>query len=167
MSGMNLATYELDELLLTALRSEIEAARIYARLGRTVKNAFLRDRFSFLAREERKHRSSLSKLFRQLYPDRPLNVPRKTAVPLPEIEIGDEAVRLSEVLNSAMKAEQAAYVFYKELALLFPKRPELRNLLFYFASMEQGHYWLLAEEKTVLERMEEWGEEQEMVHVGP
>lgn len=167
MTNQKLAQYGMDELLLTGLRSEIDAARVYARLGKRVENAFLRDRLKFLAREERKHRDGLRKMFGQLYPNRELKIPKQTVVPLPEIEIRDEAMPLSDVLVSAMKAEQAAYLFYKEVAALFHDRPEQKNLLFYFAAMEQGHFKLLEGEKAVLDRLEEWGGEQQMIHVGP
>lgn len=167
MKALKLEQYGMDELLLSALRSEIDAARVYSRLGKQVKNAFLRDRLDFLAGEERRHRDGLRKLFKKMFPRRELKVPLKSPVPLPEIDASDERVPLSEVLHGAMKAEQAAYVFYKELALLFRDRPEQRNMLLYFASMEQSHYKLLAGEKETLERLEEWGEEQQMVHVGP
>ncbi len=167
MKNLNLDGYGIDELLLAALRSEIDAERVYSRLGKRVKNAFLRDRLKFLAGEERRHRDGLRRMYAQLYPRRELKVPARSPVPLPEIEVRDERVPLSEVLHSAMKAERAAYLFYQELALKFRNHPGRRNLLLHFASMEQGHYRLLESEKQVVERMEEWGEEQEMVHVGP
>ena len=60
-----------------------------------------------------------------------------------------------------MKAEQAAHDFYLQLAELFADDAEKKNLLLYFSMMEMGHYKLLDLEKSNLERLEEYGEEQE------
>ena len=127
----------------------------------------LKDRFEFLAGEERKHEDFLRKMFRELFPGRDIVVPKKGVVPLPEIRIFDELLPLSEVLFAAMKAEEIASVFYRELAKRFETDRPRRNMLLYFSRMEMGHYRLLELEKDNAERFEEYGEEQEFVHVGP
>jgi len=167
MKDMKLAKYELADLLLTAVKNEIESKTIYSRLAQRVKNAFLQDRMEFLAREEDKHRQALEGLFHQRFPGRPLALPEKSVVPLPEISVSHELVPLSDIFAQAMAAEQAAHDFYLQLAELFPGDPEKKNLLLYFSMMEMGHYKLLDLEKASLERLEEYSEEQEMIHVGP
>ena len=167
MKDMKLAKYELADLLLTAVKNEIESKTIYSRLAQRVKNAFLQDRMEFLAREEDKHRQALEGLFHQRFPGRPLALPEKSVVPLPEISVSHELVPLSDIFAQAMAAEQAAHDFYLQLAELFADDADKKNMLLYFSMMEMGHYKLLDLEKSGMERFEEYGEEQELIHVGP
>ena len=167
MKDLKLKRYALADLLLAAVKGEVESQAVYSRLASRVRNAFLKERLEFLALEERKHQKVLEGLFGQRFPGQSIVVPDKPVVPLPEIRFRDEQVPLSEVLAQAMNAEQAAHDFYLQLADLFADDPEKRNLLLYFSMMEMGHYKLLDLEKGSLERLEEYGEEQELVHVGP
>ncbi len=167
MKDLQLKKYALADLLLTAVKSEIDSQAVYSRLAGRVKNAFLKERLEFLAGEEGKHRQALEGLFAQRFPGREAAVPAKAAVPLPEIRFRDEMVPLSEVIAQAMVAEQAAHDFYLQLAELFADDAAKKNLLLYFSMMEMGHYKLLDLEKESLERFEEYGEEQELIHVGP
>ena len=167
MKDMKLKKYALADLLLAAVKSEIDSQTIYSRVAQRVKNAFLKERLEFLALEEKKHQKALEGLFGQRFPGQAVAVPAKPVVPLPEIRFQDEAVPLSEILAQAMKAEQAAHDFYLQLAELFVDDAEKKNLLLYFSMMEMGHYKLLDLERGSLERLEEYGEEQELIHVGP
>lgn len=167
MKKTDLAKHALADLLLTAVKSEIDSQDIYARLALQVKNAFLQERLNFLAVEEKKHQQALENIFRQRFPGRDLIIPDRPVVPLPEILFTDELVPLSKIIAQAMKAEQAAHDFYLQLAELFNDDLEKKNLLLYFAMMEMGHYKLLDLEKSSLERLEEFGEEQELIHLGP
>jgi len=167
MKDLKLKKYALADLLLAAVKGEIDSQTIYSRLASRVRNAFLKERLEFLALEEKKHQKVLEGLFGQRFPGQSVIVPDKPVVPLPEIRFRDEQVPLSEVLGQAMKAEQATHDFYLQLAELFTDDPEKRNLLLYFSMMEMGHYKLLDLEKSSLERLEEYGEEQELIHVGP
>lgn len=167
MKKMDLSKFTLADLLLAAVKSEIKSQEIYTRLALRVRNAFLQERLNFLALEEKKHQQALENIFRQRFPGRDIVVPDHPVVPLPEIRFGDELVPLSEIIAQAMKAEQAAHDFYLQLADRFGDDFEKKNLLLYFSMMEMGHYKLLELEKSNLERLEEFGQEQEMIHVGP
>jgi rubrerythrin len=167
VKDLKLKKYALADLLLAAVKGEIDSQAVYSRLALRVRNAFLKERLEFLAREEKKHQQALEELFGQRFPGQPIVIPERPVVPLPEIRFPDEHVPLSEVLGQAMKAEQAAHDFYLQLAELFADDPEKRNLLLYFSMMEMGHYKLLDLEKSGMERLEEYGEEQELIHVGP
>jgi rubrerythrin len=167
MKKIDLSKFALADLLLSAVKSEIGSQEIYARLAQLVKNAFLQERLNFLALEEKKHQQALESIFRQRFPGRDIVVPDNPVVPLPEIHFEDELVPLSEIIAQAMKAEQAAYDFYLQLAERFSDDLEKKNLLLYFSIMEMGHYKLLDLEKSSLERLEEFGQEQEMIHLGP
>jgi len=56
---MDLSGYTLEDLLLAAIKSEVESERIYSSLAGRVGNFFLKDRLNFLAGEERRHRASM------------------------------------------------------------------------------------------------------------
>ena len=167
MKDMKLRKYALADLLLTAIKSEIDSQAVYSRVARLVKNAFLKERLEFLALEESKHQKALEGLFGQRFPGQALAIPARPVVPLPTVSFRDEQVPLSGIIAQAMKAEKASHDFYLQLADLFADDPERRNLLLYFSMMEMGHFKLLDLEKESLERLEEFGQEQEFIHVGP
>lgn len=167
MGKMDLAKFELDDLLLAAVKSEQDSQAIYARLAGLVKNAFLQERLNFLAQEELRHQQALESIFRQRFPGRDIVIPDRQVVPLPEIHFKDEDLPLSRIIAQAMKAEQAAHDFYLQLAERFNDDVEKKNLLLYFSMMEMGHYKLLDLEKSNLERLEEFSQEQELIHLGP
>ncbi len=167
MKKMDLSKFALADLLLVAVKSEKDSQSVYSRLALRVKNAFLQERMDFLAREERKHQQALEAIFRQRFPGRDIVVPEQSLVPLPEIRVSDEQVPLSEVIAQAMKAEKAAHEFYLQLDERFNDDADKKNLLLYFAMMEMGHFKLLDLEKGSLERLEEYSQEQELIHLGP
>ena len=167
MKDLKLKKYALADLLLAAVKGEIDSHAVYSRVAQRVKNAFLKERLEFLALEEKKHQKALENLFGQRFPAQALAVPEKPVVPLPEVRFPDELVPLSGILAQAMKAEKAAHDFYLQLAELFADDREKKNLLLYFSMMGMGHYKLLDLEKDGLERLEEYGEAQELIHVGP
>lgn len=167
MKKMDLSKFALADLLMAAIKSEIGSQDVYFKLAQLVKNAFLRERMNFLGQEERKHQQALENIFRQRFPGQEIVVPGQPVVPLPEIRFADELVPLSKIIAQAMKAEQAAHDFYLQLAELFTDDFEKKNLLLYFSMMEMGHYKLLDLEKSNLERLEEFSQEQELIHVGP
>ncbi len=164
---MDLSQFTLEDLLLTAIKSEVEAYKIYSGLAKQVKNAALKDHLQFLAGEEKKHEKFLIDAYKEIFPERALNLPDKTPVPLPSIEIHDERVKLSEVLEQAMAAELAAHEFYKDLSKRFDHNPGIKNTLLQLSEMEIKHYEILKEEKENAEKSEDaeidWG----MIHVGP
>ena len=164
---MDLTQFTLEELLLTAIKSEIEAFKIYSGLAQQVKNAALKDHLEFLAGEEKKHEDFLIKAYKDIFPEREIKPPDKTPVPLPSIHIEHELVKLSEILEQAMEAEMAAHEFYKELAKRFDDNRGVKNMLIKLSDMEMKHYKILEEEKEEVEKTEDsdidWG----MIHVGP
>ncbi len=167
MKDMKLKNYALADLLLAAVKSEIGSRTVYSRVAQRVRNAFLKERLEFLAMEEKKHQIALEGLFSQRFPGQVLRVPEKPVVPLPEIRFQDEMVPLSKIIAQAMKAEKASHDFYLQMADLFAGDTESKNLLLYFSMMEMGHYKLLDLELSSMQRLEEYGEEQELIHVGP
>ena len=164
---MDISKYNLEDLILSALKSEIDANRIYSGLAEKVKNAFLKEKLAYLAAEEEKHRAFLEELYKQTFPDRKPVIPVETPVPLPEIKTWEENMPLSEVIESAMEAEMAAHDFYKSLSERFKESDKTRKLMEYFANMEMGHYKLLEIERDNLKNFESYDEYWPLMHVGP
>ncbi|HEK85922.1 MAG: ferritin family protein [Candidatus Saccharicenans sp.] len=164
---MDLTKYSLKDLLLTALKSEIEARDFYKTLAEPVENYFLKDRILFLSAEEEKHRRVFEQMYQQQFPGEKLVLPEKSPVPLPGLKIEKETVPISEVFFVAMQAEKAAHDFYLEFAKHFPPESEQSKLLVYIASMEMGHYHLLNLERENALRTEDFEVTLPMAHIGP
>jgi len=164
---MDLTNYDLETLLLAAIKSEEESNTVYTKLAQHVKNGLMKDKFQFLASEELKHKQYITDLYRAEYPDTPLKLPDKTPVPLPEVHIpDDEHIPISDVLNQAMQAEQAAHDFYLALSERYDDKT-IKNMLHYFADMETGHYHTLKQEKESMEWFEQSDVYWPMIHAGP
>lgn len=164
---MDISKYSLKDLLLTALKSEIEARDFYKDLAGPIENYFLKDRILFLSAEEEKHRQAVENMYRQQFPGQELVLPGKSPVPLPGLKIEKETMPVSEVFWVAMQAEKAAHDFYVEISRHFQPESEQHKLLLYIASMEMGHYHLLNLERENALRTEDFEVTLPMVHVGP
>ncbi len=163
---MKLDQYELDKLLLSAMKSEIESKEVYMKLAEKTENGLLKDKLRFLADEEEKHRIFIEEIYKNHYPNEKIIMPDKSPVPLPGVKLSEDTP-LSKLINQAMKAEQAASDFYKSLAKRFEDQTKMHNTLMYFADMEIGHYKILENEKESMERYEESDVYWPMTHVGP
>jgi rubrerythrin len=159
--------HSLKDLILTAIKSEIDSNMLYSTLANRIQNGLMKDKFHFLAAEETKHKEYLEAIFKKNYPKESLVIPKVSIVPLPEITVPiDEDIPLSTILAQAMNAEQAAHDFYAMLSKKF-KDIETSQMLQYFADMELGHYRILQTEKESIERFEQADVYWEMVHAGP
>jgi len=163
---MDLKHHDIEELLLTAIKSEVESKELYNKLAKKTKNGLLEDKLKFLANEEEKHRNFIEDIFKNHFPDKKINLPKKNAVPLPEINY-TEKTPLSNILGQAMQAEKSASEFYKELSERFENGSKIQNTLRYFADMEVGHFKILEMEKESMERFEEGDVYWPMVNIGP
>ena len=163
---MDLGAYNNEELFFSAIRAEIGSKEVYQKLADGVNNAFLKDKLKFLASEEDKHRSFLENAYLTEFPGRDIELPGSSPVPLPEISLPNESVPVSEVIESAMKAELAAQEFYLAFAESLEDNPELVKTLKYFASMELGHYNILEVELKNIETYEEYDDYWPMMHAG-
>ncbi len=164
---MDLRKYTLEDLLLAAIKSEIESNEIYTKIAAKVKNGLLKDKLTFLAKEEQKHKEFIQKVYKKKFPKKKPLIPKTTPVPLPPLVIPDEDASLGTLLKNAMQAEQSAYNFYKSLAKQFTKDDKIRHTLSYFADMELQHYKILEIEKESMDRFEEADVYWPMVHAGP
>jgi rubrerythrin len=163
---MDLSNFDLEDLLLAAIKSEIESNKLYLKMGKKTKNGLLEDKLKFLAKEEDKHRLYIEDIYKNHYPDKKINIPLENTVPLPEVKITEDTP-LSKLLKDAMIAEKIASEFYKSLASRFEEGTKLNSTLLYFSDMERGHFKILEMEKESMERFEEGDVYWPMVHVGP
>jgi rubrerythrin len=164
---MDLSRYSMEELILTALRSEIEAKEFYTKLSGIVENSFLKDRLMFLAGEEDKHRAFFEATFKGRFPGKEMRVPKDSPVPLPKLTIESESMPASEVFYGAMQAEKAASEFYRGIAEKMTEGSEEIRTLLYIANMEMGHYYILDNEREGAVRGEDFDVYWEMEHAGP
>jgi rubrerythrin len=164
--NMNFGYYDIEDLLLTAIKSEVESNKLYIEMGKKTKNGLLKDKLKFLAEEELKHREFIVEIYYNHYPGKEVKLPMKTIMPLPKFNITKDT-QMSTLLNEAMNAEKNSSEFYKKLADRFEKGSKINNTLKYFADMEIGHYRLLEIEKKSIERYEEDDVYWPMVHAGP
>ena len=164
---MDLKKYTLEDLLLAAMKSEVESKMIYMKIAKTVKNGLLKDKLEFLAKEEEKHRQFVEQIYKKNFPGKKLVLPKITPVPLPQLIISGEDTPLGTMLKNSMLAEQAAHDFYKSLSKQFTENAMIRNTLSYFADMELQHYKILEIEKESMDRFEEADVYWPMVHAGP
>jgi rubrerythrin len=162
---MDISSYELDDLLLAAIKSEVESEAVYLQLANKVNNGFLSEKLRFIASEEKKHGIYLESVFKMKIQREPI-LPETSPVPLPELQLQSSTVPPSEIVFQAMKAEETASKFYKDLSKRFEDR-EIQDMLIYLSEMEIGHYRLLELEKDKLDREEEYEIEWEMMHIGP
>ena len=164
---MDLSKYTLKDVVLTAMKSEVESRAVYEKLADRVKNFMLKDRLKFLAGEEAKHYRFFEEFYAKEFPGEEVVLPDENPVPLPSVLVYDEAMPISGVMAGAMDAELAARDFYTAMAGLFADRVETRNMLLYIAKMELGHYELLKVESESLERFEETNIHIPFIHEGP
>ena len=163
---MDLSNFDLEDLLLAAIKSETESDILYSKMAKKTKNGLLEDKLIFLANEEKKHRIYIEDIYRNHFPDNEISLPKETPVPLPEVKFSEDTP-LSKLLKDAMKAEQSASDFYKSLADRFEEGSKIHNTLMYFSDMEIGHLKILEMEKESMERFEEGDVYWPMVHAGP
>jgi len=168
MEPMDLSEYSLEDVFLTAIKSEVESKELYSMIAARVKNAFLKDRMAFLAGEEERHRTAMTKMFKTYFPGKAPKLPAKSPVPLPEISF-DEAnpPPLVKVFGQAMKAEQAAQAFYLGLAEKVGKDRQVADTLVYFAAMEGNHYRILESERSNAQKYDDYDDYNPMMHSGP
>jgi rubrerythrin len=164
--NMDLNSFELEELLLSAIKSEEESSKLYKKIMKKTKNGLLQDKLKFLAKEEEKHKAFIEDVYMNHFPGKKIYLPLITPVPLPVIKITKETP-LSVLLSEAMNAEDAASNFYKSLAERFEKGSKINNTLLYFSDMEIGHYKILEQERYSMQRFEEDDVYWPMMHVGP
>lgn len=170
-STMELDNFSKKDILLSAIKSELDSKEIYSILADKIDNVIISDKLSFLAEEEEKHKQFVEFLFQNEYPDEKMKIPEISPVPLPEVVVKDKDFPLEEIvriLKEAKKAEKAASDFYSSFAKYFKANSKQRNMLEYFSQMELGHYNLIDIELQNMERLEAMEDSwSDLMNIGP
>jgi len=162
---VDLSKYNLKDILLSAIKSEIDSEVIYRKLSEKVKNDLLKDRLIFLAGEEKKHKHFLEQLYEMRFPGEKKSVDY-TPVPLPKVTIESEDDPISLVFEDAMKAEKATSDFYSSIKSLFDE-DKIKKMLDYLSAMEDTHYNILKIEYDNMKIFEDYHNSPPFVHIGP
>jgi rubrerythrin len=138
------------EVFSIAIKSEIEAGKLYRHMKGMTENSTLKEKFDFLIAQEEKHEQILKEAYEQMFPEVELKTPESSPVPLVEDILVDEPT-LKDLFEIAMEAEKRAQEFYSQLAKK-TKNQSSSSLLDYMAKMERSHFALLEVEYEQLER---------------
>ncbi|UCG51451.1 MAG: ferritin family protein [Candidatus Latescibacterota bacterium] len=139
------------EILSIAIRSEIDAVRLYTKMKEVVGSKDLKEKMDFLIAQEEKHEKILKEVYEKRFPETKLTLPPKSVVPAIDEVLGKEA-SLKELFDAGMQAEKMAGEFYSGLA---EKSNDMnaRSILTYMANMERSHYAILEAEWKQIEML--------------
>lgn len=142
----NLTTLEIFSI---AIKSEIDAVKLYTKMRDTVESEDLKEKFKFLIQQEVKHEKLLTDAYKKKFPDVELALPPASIVPMIDDVLSRDA-SLKEMFEAGMKAEKMSEEFYGDLAR---KTGEIsaKNVLIYLSNMERSHYAILEAEWQQIE----------------
>jgi len=137
------------EVLSVAIKSEVEAVKLYMRMKELAKSSDLAGKLDFLISQEQRHQAILTEAYMKKFPEIDLKLPPKSLVPIIEEVLAREAT-LKDLFDAAMQAEKMSETFYRDLAGK-TRDSNSKSLLEYLASMEQTHFSILETEYRQLE----------------
>ena len=135
------------EALATAIYNEQSAFDFYKGLSEIIKNQSGKEKFKFLAADEKRHRELLEAHYKKTtggkeFPFDPAKL--KTI----EVEVRDNTTA-AEALDIGIKAEKEAYEFYSKSAEQ-TQDPDAKKMFLMLAEQEDRHHNLLIAEKQAL-----------------
>jgi rubrerythrin len=158
------------EVLSIAIKSEIDAVKLYTRMKEKVESQDLKEKMDFLISQEEKHEQILKEVYAKKFPEVELALPPKAIVPMIDDVLAREAT-LKELFEAGMMAERMAQEFYTGLA---DKSNDMRakKTLLYMANMEESHYAILEAEWNQIERLKseeasDFLDSEGLMHFGP
>jgi len=160
-----------DEILALGIKSEIDAADLYAVLRGRVKNILLQQKLDFLVVEEKQHRKILERLFKERFADRTPVLPEESFLSKNALPQAD-TLTVKELFDAALKAEKVSEDFYKDAAASAGEDAS-RRMLTYLSRVERSHFFMIKSEIDLLAKfpdyykVEDFHIAQDMIHVGP
>ncbi|AIF68467.1 hypothetical protein PAP_00095 [Palaeococcus pacificus DY20341] len=134
------------EIISYSISAETDSNRMYLDLAERIENSTLRERFKYLAEQEAKHKETLERLFKMLYPEKePLKF---NAYPLEAFSVYEDLKKAKDevhVLELAMLSETVASQVYDYLASVVGDEGA-KQAFKQLSLMERGHYELLYKE---------------------
>jgi rubrerythrin len=173
MKGLGM-TRERDlttlEVLGIAIKSEVDAIKLYTRMKEKAKNPDLVTKIDFLIEQEKNHEKILTEAYRKRFPEIDLSLPPQSLVPRVR-DVLERDATLKEYFGAALEAEKKSEEFYTELAGK-TRDQRSRAMLEYLASMERSHYSVLEAELRALEISEDYNTDdflrgERLMNVGP
>lgn len=140
------------EILSIAIKSEIDAVKLYKKMKEMVKSEDLKEKMDFLISQEEKHEKILKEVYEKKFPEVKLALPPKSIVPAIDEVLGKEST-LKELFDAGMTAEKLAEEFYTDLAQKTNDQ-NAKSILTYMAHMEQSHYVILEAEWKQIEMLD-------------
>jgi rubrerythrin len=137
------------EVLSIAIKSEIEAIKLYNRMKDLTKNEDLKSKLDFLIGQEKQHQQILTDAYKKKFPDVDLKLPPKSLVPIISDVLSGDAT-LKDLFDAAMEAERKSEDFYRDLGER-TRDANSKSILLYLASMEHSHHAILDAEYRQLE----------------
>jgi rubrerythrin len=147
---------DLKEILENAILSEELAANFYRDLSSQLDDGLLKDKLSFLSKQEEQHKKLLEEIFEDFYPNEKVEKPKKTIIfeCSSYTEKIDSLKTIIQAIEMAMNCEIRAESIYKMLVKKVSKR-YAKNLFKYLADMEHSHYLSLKLEYKYMENIGE------------
>lgn len=138
----------LQQLLATAIKTEVESAQAYRSLLDKDLPKETRSKIEELVSQEEEHEESFRSIFQDFFPRDKASLPQRSDIEAsPDIP---QAASPEKVMEKAMEMEREAEKFYSDLIDEFEDK-EIRRLMGYLAANEREHYEILKEELSKLE----------------
>ncbi len=160
------------EVLASAVKSEIDAASLYASLKEKVRSRLLLRKLDFLIFEEKRHRNILERLYAQRFPDQKLELPIRSFLPA-SLRLSPAGLDVPGLFRLALKAEKFSEEYYLAARSKMKEVASSRKIFDYLSRVEGSHYFIVRSEFDLLERfpdsyqVEEAHLGEDLVHVGP
>ena len=135
------------EALSLAIYNEQSAFDFYTKLSSTIKNPTGKEKFKFLASDEKRHRELLEKYYTKVSGGQGFHFDPNKVKEI-HVEIRDNTTAY-EALDIGIKAEKEAYDFYNRSAESSKDR-DAKKMFLMLASEEDKHYNVLMAEKQAL-----------------
>lgn len=135
------------EALSVAIYNEQSAFDFYTRLSDVIKNQSGKEKFKFLAADEKRHRELLENHHKKVTGGKqfPFDPNRVKKI---QVDIRDNTTA-SEALDIGIKAEKEAYEFYSK-STAEAKDRQAKKMFLMLAEQEDRHYNILTAEKQAL-----------------
>ena len=135
------------EALALAIYNEQSAFDFYTKLSDLIKNESGKQKFKFLADDERRHRKLLEDHYKKVTAGTEFAFDPAKGKTI-QVEVRD-GITASEALDIGIKAEKEAYEFYSKSATE-AEDPEAKKMFLMLAEQEDRHYSLLTAEKQAV-----------------
>lgn len=132
--------FDRDKIFAIAIEREVEANRFYSDVALRAKNAFVKDTFSELAREELGHKELLERFKNDPAVATKLNAPVEDYKIAETEDLSPLSIDMSprDAIALAMKKEERAVTFYRALSGASTDA-EFKDTFLALANMELGH----------------------------